>query len=688
MLFLGGILLVLGIDFVPERYSLVPGQPSPKDFKAPQGLVYESEVLTAEARQQAGAQVEPVYRVDKTIVPALIEELKGYFQEIRSIKESPGGEEEKYRAFQAAGFELSRTSLRALLEVPPPEVNQAEVELSRLITNFFQGGVQAEALASTKEKIERSIAELPQADSQKVLMKTVLARLNLHPNLVADEAETARQREEAQRNVVPVQVTIRQGEKILGEGEIATPQKIEALEHLGLLKSKFSWFSFLGLVLLVLILYSLVLFYLYRYHPGIYQKDSYLGLLGLIVGSTLLLGRGVVAIDLGGRPELSAMVGYLVPVAAGTMLTALLLDVKLAVFIAFILGVLTGILTGNQISFAVVAMIGGLVGVYSVSHLTQRSSLAVSSLYLIVAQVAGVAAFGLVFRSPGEAVAVGIAMAVVNGIFSTVLAIGSLPFFESAFGITTNLRLMELSNANQPLLNRLLVGAPGTYHHSIMVGNLAEAAAAAIGADGVLARVGAYYHDVGKLKRPYFFIENQVAQENPHDKLAPSLSTLIITAHVKDGVELAQAEKLPPAVIDIIAQHHGTSRVSYFYCKACAKNEGEPASLTNFRYETPKPRTKEAALVMLADNVEAGVRALQKPSPKQVENLVRKIIRDKLEEGQLDECNLTFREIEVIAQTFIRIVSGLFHARVEYPETEAFLKEVEEGKVAPGVALH
>jgi putative nucleotidyltransferase with HDIG domain len=228
---------------------------------------------------------------------------------------------------------------------------------------------------------------------------------------------------------------------------------------------------------------------------------------------------------------------------------------------------------------------------------------------------------------------------------------------------------LELSNPNRPLLKRLLMEAPGTYHHSILVGNLAEAAAEAVHADATLVRVGSMYHDIGKLKRPYFFIENQFTQDNPHDKIAPTLSSLIITSHVKDGLELAKENKLPQQIQDIIAQHHGDGLVSFFYHKALEERDDVPEEA--FHYEGPKPQTKEAALVALADNVEAAVRSMKQPTPGRVEGLVRKIIKDKLNDGQLNQCDLTFQDLDRIAMAFVRVLSGIFHSRVEYPDMPA-----------------
>ncbi len=257
-----------------------------------------------------------------------------------------------------------------------------------------------------------------------------------------------------------------------------------------------------------------------------------------------------------------------------------------------------------------------------------------------------------------------------NGLFCAVLTIGTLPIWENIFKIVTPLKLLELSNPNQVLLKRLLLEAPGTYHHSIIVGNLSERAAEAIGADPLLARVGAYYHDIGKLKRPYFFKENQLGMDNPHDKLKPNMSTLIITNHTKDGIALAKEYNIPEEIIDIIAQHHGDTTVSYFYHKALKENESKEVNIEDFRYPGPKPKTREAAIVMLADSTEAAVRSLKEPTKKNIEEMIRNIIKGKLQDGQLEECNLTLKDLNTIANAFSTIMMGIFHERIEYPNLE------------------
>lgn len=257
------------------------------------------------------------------------------------------------------------------------------------------------------------------------------------------------------------------------------------------------------------------------------------------------------------------------------------------------------------------------------------------------------------------------------------MTIGTLPWFESGFNITSAVRLLELSNPNAPLLKQLLIEAPGTYHHSVLVGNLAETAAEDINADPVIVRVGALYHDIGKLKRPYFFIENQFAKDNPHDKIAPTLSALIVIAHVKDGLEMAREHKLPQSIQDIIAQHHGDSYTQFFYHKALEENPDVPEEA--FRYDGVRPQSKEAALVLLADNVEAAVRSHKNNTPGRIEGLVRKIIKEKLDEGLLDLCDLTFKDLDKIAIAFVKVLSGIFHSRVEYPELSPSKARLIEG---------
>jgi hypothetical protein len=373
-------------------------------------------------------------------------------------------------------------------------------------------------------------------------------------------------------------------------------------------------------------------------------------------------------------------------VAIGVILIAVLFNSATAIVMSIIFPVLVALVTANDFRYMLVALFAGLIAAYSVRQVSRRSDLTRAGFYVAAVNVATVIGLFLLagaFRLEYDFLrefSVGILAGITNGLFSAVMAIGLLPYLESGFGLTTAVTLLELANPNHPLLKKLLMEAPGTYHHSLVVANLAEAAAEATGADPLLARVGAFYHDVGKLKRPYFFIENQLG-ENPHEKISPNLSTLIITSHIKDGLELSRKGKLPNIIQEIICQHHGNSLVSYFYHQASEKclDHRENLSEDNFRYEGPLPQSKEAAIILLADSVEAAARAMPKPIGGRIESVVRKIVREKLNDGQLDQSDLTLKDLDVISSTFVRILSGIYHNRIEYPEKE-LKAEIERGR--------
>lgn len=681
-IFFLAIMLIMGINFMPQKVEV--GQPAPRKFESKRALTFESEVLTEIAREEAAAKVKPVYKVDEYVLQDLLTQIDGYFQTIHRVRNSEFEQELKGKKLEEElGIELNKETLTATFESDIGTINAVQQETKQLVRQFMSQGVHEDEVSMVKKNMLNAVSLLNINSEFKVLVASIIKKLNIKENMVYDAEATEELKAIARENVEPVEVEIKPGQVIVGEGVIITEFQYEQLEKLGLLETEKPYTVIMGLALLIAILFALVILYVYQYKNDIYHNYKLMILLGLLVVSSLLITRAVMAISLGTRAELSMLVGYMAPLAAGPMLIAILLDNKLAVFVTIILAIFVGIMSGTQLQIAIVAVVGGLAGVYSVSHLSQRSDLAKASLYMILANVLTIIALGLIFNHSLTMLTVGVILGIINGILSSVLTIGFLPFWETAFGITTSVKLLELSNPNQPLLRKLLVEAPGTYHHSILVGNLAEAAAEEVGADSLLARVGAYYHDIGKIKRPYFFIENQLTAENPHDKLAPTLSTLIITSHVKDGVEMAKEYKLPQSIIDIIQQHHGNSLLSFFYQKAVENSNGDNSvSKDDFRYENCKPRTKEAAIVMLADGVEAGVRSMQKPTPNRIEAFVKKIIKERLEDNQLEECDLTFKELDVITQAFVRVLNGIFHSRIEYPEK--LIKEIERGKGSSG----
>lgn len=361
---------------------------------------------------------------------------------------------------------------------------------------------------------------------------------------------------------------------------------------------------------------------------------------------------------------------YYIPVCAISILTVILFnDLRLAFLVTVFSAIETGAIIYQDFILSVVFLTGGLIGALCVWQSKRREQIITAGL------IAGlIQAFCLLLFSPvKEWVAVSflkgaIIPLLLNGVISAFLVIGSLPLFEYLFNVLTNIRLLELSDFNHPLLKRLILEAPGTYQHSLVVGNLAEVASESIRANSLLARVGAYYHDIGKLEKPEYFSENQPEDLSKHDKILPTISKLIIVNHVKDGMELAKKYKLNSQIIDFISQHHGTSLTYYFYCRALEgmESKGEIKE-EGFRYTGPKPQTKEIAIVHLADSIEAATRTLEEPTPSRIEEMVRKIINNKFIDGQLDECELTLKDIEKIASTFIRTLSTMYHSRIKYP---------------------
>jgi len=672
---------ILSLNFVPERLDIKVGQPSPKTIKATRTVEFQDRLKTGEARRKAAELVSKVHDEDEEALDDAITDIQAVINKVKAISGNIQMTPEAKVALlkKDIPFTLPAGVYISLTKFDSQTVQDIDIKTREIVTRAVNKGISVENLDKIRAAArEEEVASLKIHPDARVFIGALIDNY-LRPNFIYNAEATEQKREAAREAVAPVTTTVQRGEKIIGEGDIATADHIQKLEALGLLKAPAPVSAVLGLAIIVALSITVLMIYLYQHKIEIYQNENYLILISLIVICALLIAKTVMAIDI--NAEWSGLLGYLIPVAAASMLLAILLDTRLALLATAILSAMIGIITGNDLRFALVSLISGMVAVYSVSRLSQRSDLAKAGLvYISSANVASIIAVELVTRGVNTtAIAIGALGGLVNGIFSAVLTIGALPYLESAFRITSSVKLLELANPGQPLLKQLLMEAPGTYHHSIIVGNLAEAAADAVGGDSLLVRVGSYYHDIGKLRRPYFFIENQLSAENPHDKLSPNLSTLIITSHNKDGAEMAREQKLPKVVVDIIEQHHGTSLVSYFFHQALDNEKNErTVNEDDFRYEGPKPQTKEAALVMMADAVEAAVRSLQKPTPGRIEGLVRRVIKDKLNDGQLDECDLTFKDLDIIAGAFVRVLSGIFHMRVEYPET--ILKEMERRK--------
>lgn len=362
---------------------------------------------------------------------------------------------------------------------------------------------------------------------------------------------------------------------------------------------------------------------------------------------------------------------YLLPTAAGILLAVILYDLRVGILVTMTMALLLGILFNFNFEIALFTVIAGVTVSFTMREVQKRSDYYRATAYLIAALVLSTFVLESLKFTPSEEIWRQCGFAAGNAVVSTILAMVLLPIFEFLFSFTTDITLLELSDLNRPLLKRLALEAPGTYQHSLVVGNLAESAAKEIGANPLLARVGAYYHDIGKIAISEYFIENQFGIKSKHDELAPSMSALVIGSHIKRGVELAEESNLPDRIIDFIEEHHGTSTMAYFYHKAREQTEGDAeVPEAEYRYPGPRPRSKETAIMMVADTVEAASRTLEDPKPSRIRSLIRRLMNDKIQAGQLSDSNLTLADLKKIEDAFVKVLIGIFHARIDYPTGE------------------
>ena len=498
---------------------------------------------------------------------------------------------------------------------------------------------------------------------------TALANFFLRPNLVYDATLHQERIDDALARVPLSSGFVYENEKIVDRNERITPEIRKKLISLATKMAEKGmqeegirrYLPFLGRILFVIILLFLLGIYVFLDHPAVLRDTK----LVLLVALVLLLVSLITFLS----HRLDASV-YLVPAALGAMLLAALFDIRFGYAGAAVISVLVGGLWGSEFDLMVVSFFTGVIGVLIFKRLRDRRQLIQAIFYLAGATLIAITAMGFLRFLPFREIFKQWPYGVVTGVLTPIVVYGLLPLIESIFGVTTDFSLLELSNLNHPLLKRLSVQSSGTYHHSIIVGNLAEAAAQAVNANSLLARVGSYYHDIGKVEKPEYFVENQMRGENPHEKLTPRMSALILMNHVKRGLELAEKYKLPAAVKDIIAQHQGTTVMNFFYQKAMNQNGAGDSREEDYRYPGPRPQSKEAAIVMLADVVEAATRTLKDPTHSRLKGLIEDLVDGRFQEGQLDESPLTLRDLEGIKESFLTILAGTFHTRIEYPEKD------------------
>ena len=669
---------LLSLHLLPDRVRARPGDISSVSVRARVTVQYIDKERTAALREAASERVEPVYeRMPYASADAdeTVQDIVDYLRRERSSP-SPSATHLAVQLRQHLGVVVGTSSLlEPLLKDPASgyHIDQLERVLRDSAHDALQEDIRNDSAADLQRALAVGNSRLQTSLIARDYLPAATALLNavVRPNRVYDAEKTEWARETARRTVAPVYSQIFAGDPVIRRGELVTPATIDKLHALGLQNPSLERGMVIGVSMLVAIMVAVVCLYLARHHRSVFRSTKMLVLLSLIANLSILglkLADTLMGMRLSG-PQF----GYagMLAVASAGMLIAALVNTRVALVVSTLLAAQSGLILGYDVRFPVMTLLSTLVALFAVSDIRSRSDLLRATVILSCTNLLLTAIVGRIEGDAWSDIGRAGLWAVVSGALAVGIFSLGAALFERMFGITTHLGLLELCDPNRRLLQEFCQVAPGTYTHSVMVGNLAVAAAEAIGADALLCRVGAYYHDLGKMRRAEFFVENQGGGDNAHDKLNPSLSALVVTAHVKDGLEIAEQEKLPPVVKAFITEHHGTSLIRYFYhqhtCGDCPEDDG-PGLEQHFRYGGPKPQSRETAILMLSDGVEAASRTLERPTLGRIEDLVDKIINAQLQDGQLDECDLTLRDLRGIRNAFVHLLGGMLHNRIEYPE--------------------
>lgn len=639
----------------PAQYELAVGDIAPVDFFAQRNI---TDKLTTEARRDAAGENSPVlYRVDAELTATAVARINDFFADVRNARLEQETRDEVFAGLKAqSAIQLSDGAFLTLAKTSSAELENLAM-LSDAVEKVMSEGVEDKAGAVEKA------AELMNVYGLGAAMKAVeleLLEKTVSVNKYADHEATRHERERAV-GLVP-SVEYKKNQIIARKGEILSEAQAAMLSELGFLQgtSPLSLPYIAGTLILLLLLFGVV--YSYMRFCGDKKLWRFTSVLISAIISVVTVGM----VFLFSRVLLENAV-YALPVGMCAALIAVMLDARFAALLNLCVSLLCAIAAGQDWGYGMCLALGGAICALSFSAVNRRSRLILATVTAALGYGAVFGAFSLLESKEAAKIVSDAFAGLTGGFLSGILAIGTMPFWESVFDVLTVFKLGELASPENKLLKRLLIEAPGTYHHSLTVANMAESAAREIGANPLLARVGAYYHDIGKLKRPFYFKENQYA-EDPHDQLSPKGSAEIIIRHVSDGLELARQARLPSAVRDIIAQHHGTTPVAFFLHKARATvpeiNEED------FKYKGKLPVSREAAIVMLADSCEAAVRSMEDKSEDAVRSMVEKIIGDRLTAGQLSSCDMTLGDIKTAADAFIKTFGGFFHKRIKYPEKE------------------
>jgi putative nucleotidyltransferase with HDIG domain len=690
VLLVAAMTAVLGIDILPPPVTAQVGSLVPTDIRAPRAQVVVSQVRTEEARQAARTSVLPQYDYTTEKALAIAAEQTSRLRQLLIPNETafgPSATPEQRTAILADALpSLSPDARTTLQAVPPNRWATIREEALRVLDVTERTELKDSEVAPVRARItERMAGGLNEAE--RMLVAELIGPL-LIPNSSFSLQLTNDERERRAALVAPVTERILQGEVIVRGGTKLTEADLEKLEAFGLTEARPDLARLAGWFVLAGLLASLLLAWIWRFRRTFWHRTNVLVLIGLM----LVVATVVLKLTAG-----RAALPFVLPMASIGMLMAVLLDGGTALVVHAVVSVLAGAVnsgSGSSLEISAYVFLAGLAGIIAIRRGDRLQTFLQAGVVVALVNAAVVSVFSLL----GERDLTGIMQlwgaSLASGAGAAIASAGSFAVLGSVFGIVTVFQLLELANPSQPLLRRLLVETPGTYHHSIIVGNLAERAAEAIGADPLITRVAAYYHDVGKLANPMAFIENQGGAENIHDQLEPDVSAQLLKQHVADGIDIAYAARLPTNLIAFIPQHHGTTLMSYFLARAREQaaepyggletTEGRKAAgaivIRKFRHAGPKPQSREAALIMLADGVEASVRSLASRDESTIRAMVDRIFLERVEDGQFDECDLTLRDLEKTKEAFVGQLLGMYHTRIAYPQNRVV--ELESRRAA------
>ena len=652
-----GLLTGLALLLTPPTPSYNIGTVATAAVKAPRSIVFVSDSLTEQERDRAAAAVPKQFAPNPAIVASSRERLAQALSTISRIRGDPTlSRDQKIAALQRAQEVVVATATATdTVDLTGAEWDAVQKELDNTLRSLYGTGIRAEQIDVTKADAAKALP--PAWNDRQKRVGTAIVTQFLDANVQLDAVATSVAQQAARNAVGPVQVQVVAGEVIVREGSVVTAQDIEKLRALGLASPGVDWRGAIGLLLWAILIAGVLGTYIERYATEAWTDDRKLALISLTLLALTAVTRALV-------PGHTLLV-YFIPYAAAAMMLTVLVSGR-AALATQIAGALHAGIMSNQVDLIAYVLVPALLGIAAVRRATTAREFAAGASFVAIGNVGVLAAFTLVGRATDPFGAAQLLIAAVTSAAGAgLLAFAAMAMIGHLFRITTVFELRELADPTHPLLRQLLLRTPGTYHHSLLVANLAERAAEVIGADPLLARVGAYYHDIGKMRNPSAFIENQTGT-NPHDDLDPLVSAGIVAAHIKDGLALAERYHLPAVIREMIPGHHGTLVVKYFF--QIAQQRGQDPDESKFRYPGPKPRSKECAIVMLADGTEASVRSLEEKNPESIRSMVDKIVGERLADGQLDDSDLTLRDVQRVKDAFCELLLGVYHERIPYPE--------------------